>query len=692
MLVAGAMLVGGCGGGGSSRDRHAHPAAPSGRTATGAVTSSPPRSRRTRYTSIPAVRVAAAPALQVEPVFSDRGWSFQGVTIADMDGDGRRDIVAVDGARGVVIARQLASGSWMVVRSPGVYRAASPEHDQRHVAVADIDGDGHPDVVTVAGIDRPAVTIAAGDGRGRVRAARMLRPAGLDSVGADGQLADLDGDGRPDLVLATIRSGRFRRSGRGITVLAGRPRGTFAAAMHPAAISSAGRVVATDLNGDGDRDLIVDRAIVLARGGGRFAAPRALGHPASFGPVLQQVRGRRVIGEWETTYGNRLAVLARNGRAESHRLRATSLQLDRQGYTPSPINVRELYSGPGLDAILPDGGGELLWISRAVPGGRFTIPIPTLLPRSGRVLAVADLDGDRLTDIVAADDNGRIVVLHNRGMQPLARLVLPSQVPFVAADHSIRVTVRCTPGAGACAGFVKAGQGGTEVRLVPGRSARLRIVLARRAQPRRVTLRYHSAFEPTHRDVSVTGQNGRQRAGACEPLPGGKVAARSSRLAVLTTADGPPLVCDLATGGQSRFSEDATASAVSAYGPFAGMVEDVCPGGFEDCYLDMSVRRFPGRQPVTGLQWGTAVGSLAVGRDGALAFLSCSPLDETVECDPAPGGDIYRLDARGLKRMAHGDDIPVHSLRRSTDGRSFSWIQGGRRRTASWSGRPRRSP
>jgi hypothetical protein len=71
-----------------------------------------------------------------------------------------------------------------------------------------------------------------------------------------------------------------------------------------------------------------------------------------------------------------------------------------------------------------------------------------------------------------------------------------------------------------------------------------------------------------------------------------------------------------------------------------------------------------------------------------MAFVACQPLEEGVECLPDPGGDIYRFDGRGLQRIANGDDIAVHSLRGSVDGRSFSWLGGGRRRTAAWSGSP----
>jgi hypothetical protein len=693
VLIASAALLPACGdghptnpGSSSAKTAHGSPGRPPAAAAS--------KPRRTPFTTIPAVRPATAPALTASTPFSDRRWSFSDVAIADMDGDGRRDIVAVDEAHGVVVLRQLRAGRWATVRSPGVYRDAARDDEQRHLAVGDVDGDGHPDVVTVAGFERPAITVARGDGRGNLGRARRIRPKGLDSIGADARLADLDGDGRLDLVLATIRSGRQRRPGRGIAVLRGLAGGRFAAATHPTTISSAGRVLVADVNHDGNPDLVVDRALLLGRGGGRFAPSRSLPDPGALGPDLQTVRAGRVIGEWPTEYGARLALLSRDGASEQA-IHATSLELDRQGYTPSPENVPSLYSGPGLDAIMPDGNRELLWISRAIgPSGRFTIPIPNVLPFGTWKLAVADLDGDRRTDIVAADDGGRIHVLHNDGPRPLARLLLPATAPFVAADHSVRVSVRCSSGSGSCLGVLRAGSrgrdGGTPVALAAGRTARLRIVLKQHTRPDLLTLRLTSALAASTRVVHVMAQTSAQRGRACTPPIGERVLAGSSRLVVIGSDQSAPIVCDRSTGGQTRFSDDATDSAAAAYGNVVAIIEDICPGGFEGCQLGIAVERFPGRHEITRLQWGTAVGSLAVGRGGALAFLDCDPAGEGVECDPAPGGDIYRFDRRGLKRIADGNDIAVHSLRGSSDGRSFSWIQHGRRHSATWSGRPPR--
>jgi hypothetical protein len=91
-------------------------------------------------------------------------------------------------------------------------------------------------------------------------------------------LADVDGDGRLDLVSANPRA----RRARGVTVLLGRGDGTFRP-KHDYAVGVHGsRVVAADLNGDARPDLALsdgrDLAVLLNRGAGTFEPPLSFGY------------------------------------------------------------------------------------------------------------------------------------------------------------------------------------------------------------------------------------------------------------------------------------------------------------------------------------------------------------------------------------------------------------------------------
>lgn len=166
--------------------------------------------------------------------------------------------------------------------------------------------------------------------------------------------------------------------------------------------------------------------------------------------------------------------------------------------------------------------------------------------------------------------------------------------------------------------------------------------------------------------------------------------ARAPEFTLLSTGNGLVTVCTRATSKRRPLSESAIDVAAAAFGPYAAVTEDVCPGGFEGCWVGIAVYRPPAPEPLASLQFGTSVGRLAVGRQGALALLTCTPLDETAECSPDTREEqvLYRLDERGLKEIAAGPDIDPRSLRTEPDGRAFTWRQGGRRNTTRWSGAP----
>ena len=149
-------------------------------------------------------------------------------------------------------------------------------------------------------------------------------------------------------------------------------------------------------------------------------------------------------------------------------------------------------------------------------------------------------------------------------------------------------------------------------------------------------------------------------------------------------------VCTRSNGARTPLSDDAIDVAAAAYGSYAAATEDVCPGGFEGCWVGIVVLRLPSRQVVTQLQFGTSIGRLAAGRGGALALLTCTPLDETAECLAGARDEqvLYRLDGRGLKQVASGPQIDARSLHTTPDGHGFTWRDGDRRRTARWTGSP----
>ena len=199
------------------------------------------------------------------------------VQIHDLDRDGRPDVLACDAQRGRVLwYRQEPGGEW-TERTLGDADLAAP----CHVEVADVNADGHPDLVvaclgSVWPTDEKVGRVVALVNDGKLNFATRVLAEDLRRV-ADVQPGDLDGDGDVDLAVAEF--GYDRGAVRWLE-----NRGNLSFREHmlyasPGAI----HVPLVDLDGDGKLDVVAlmsqeDEEVVAFdnRGGGRFGPRRVL--------------------------------------------------------------------------------------------------------------------------------------------------------------------------------------------------------------------------------------------------------------------------------------------------------------------------------------------------------------------------------------------------------------------------------
>jgi hypothetical protein len=289
------------------------------------------------------------------------------LAIADLDGDGRKDIALAQGGCGVEIFLQrpdgtLASGNWL------------PYAESHRVRAADLNGDGLADLVGMSAETGQVATWYQVGGRISLP---TFYPAGATGgsvfTAGDLDVGDLNGDGRPDIVLSSP-SGDPARS---ISVLYQQADGRYGS---PLALSVDGSwaargVALGDLNGDGRGDLAV------TWGG---AAPAALSvyYQRSDGTLAPPVT-------------------------------LTSLDY------PGAIEIADLNQDGRLDAVVAHDGWSTVGVySQAADGSlqaeqRFAGTDGSANPHG---LAVGDLNGDGRPDIAQAG----VSVLYNRGTPTVA--------------------------------------------------------------------------------------------------------------------------------------------------------------------------------------------------------------------------------------------------------------------------------
>jgi hypothetical protein len=197
------------------------------------------------------------------PITSTASEDFVAVAAADLNGDGKADLaIANEHDASVSVLLNQGNGTFA---APVDYAAGSSGSTSfnRGLAAADLNGDGKPDLVVVYsyGVN---VLLNKGDG--------TFAPA-VDHATGDNALsvavADLNGDGALDLAVTNSTSNT-------ISVLLNQGKGTFAGAVDHATIQYPLRIVASDLNGDGAPDLVFSAeneenlVVLLNQGDGTF--------------------------------------------------------------------------------------------------------------------------------------------------------------------------------------------------------------------------------------------------------------------------------------------------------------------------------------------------------------------------------------------------------------------------------------
>jgi len=199
------------------------------------------------------------------------------VAMVDVDGDGKPDIItANNGNNTVSILRNVSPGGLLNSNSfsaPVNFATASAPV---WVAVADFDGDGKPDIVTANHDSTYMVSVLRNTSV--VGTCSFAPTANLPELSGNGEsvaVGDLDGDGKADIVAGSY-GGESISVYRNTSTIGSLTTNSFATAVVFGAGASVHAVAVADLDGDGKPD------VALVSAGGNLSLFKNTSTPGSF--------------------------------------------------------------------------------------------------------------------------------------------------------------------------------------------------------------------------------------------------------------------------------------------------------------------------------------------------------------------------------------------------------------------------
>jgi len=335
---------------------------------------------------------------RAEPLFPYQsplvGAAPKDVIAVDVNGDGHPDLVTANQASNDI--------SVLIARGDGTFeteRRFAAGSGPRGVAGGDFNGDGRMDLA-VANATSGDITLLLGGGAVDFAPAGSLAAAGgLVGIAA----ADFDLDGKVDLVVAGA-------SPMNLLSFLGHGDGTFAAQPAIALEGEPADLIVDDFNGDTRSDVVVSLSdsykvvTYLGTGTGSFGSPieSSLGfrpNQLASGNLDGDLRHDLVVCNFTSNQSDERVTVLR-GLGDGTFTRVVSPVPEPFG--PSGVVLRDLNADGRDDLVLLSGGMSIY------PGsGDFTFGSP-VLARTGRLpssVAAADFDGDGDPDLAVAEDH-----------------------------------------------------------------------------------------------------------------------------------------------------------------------------------------------------------------------------------------------------------------------------------------------
>lgn len=298
----------------------------------------------------------------VEPV----GFSLIGAGVADVNGDGKLDVIVSEYFLGNGVLEAFTNNgsggfglhSWLDL---GL-------HIPNCMVAADVNGDGKADLI--CSYSTNALLLLTNDGTGVFGSNATLNVGNEPDAIA---VADVNSDGKPDVICANYADDR-------LTVLTNGGSGVFGSNATLNVGSEPACVVAADVSGDEKLDLIT----------------------ANYGD-------------------DTLTVLTNNG-AGAFGFNATL----KTGLQPRGVIAAELYGNGELDLISANSGTNTLTILTNNGSGIFGFNATLLVGAGPSCIVAADVNHNGKLDLISANEDGTVTVLTQVTVEPPVLKVTPT--------------------------------------------------------------------------------------------------------------------------------------------------------------------------------------------------------------------------------------------------------------------------
>ncbi|HEV7734526.1 MAG TPA: FG-GAP-like repeat-containing protein [Candidatus Binatia bacterium] len=308
------------------------------------------------------------------------------VRVVDVDADGRLDLVAVDDrAATLTVARGTGNRGFAAIQTTEIGYGA------RDLVVADLDGDDVLDVAT-ANQFSDDVSILHGIGGGAfVEVARVPVVEGPLALGA----ADLDGDHVLDLAV-------LQSTPRHVGIYLGNGDGTFRAGqvLTMSGTGTSRNLVIADLSGDGRPDLLCGTGVYfLGNGDGTFGTVRSTALTSAVSAAAGDLNRD---GRMDIVLADFARLVVQLGTGGGNFGPSRPLAFDRFA---AHVAIADVHGFGFLDILVADGGGDVL-VYTGDGAGNFPFAEPFPAGSSPDWVEAADVDSDGRVDLVTANAFG----------------------------------------------------------------------------------------------------------------------------------------------------------------------------------------------------------------------------------------------------------------------------------------------